>query len=78
MLALEERSTRSKASEQRREPTTNSTHIIMALTPRFEPGPHWWKASALNIAPSLSPSCNEIFKRNKIETAKCNAVACLG
>ena len=27
----------------------------MALTPRFEPGPHWWKASALNIDSSLAP-----------------------
>jgi len=28
--------------EQRREPTTNSTHIIMASTPGFEPRPCWW------------------------------------
>ena len=33
-------------SEQRREPTTNSTHI---------PGPHWWEASALTTAPPLLP-----------------------
>ena len=26
---------------KRREPTTNSTRIIMALTPKIEPGPHW-------------------------------------
>ena len=25
----------------------------MALTPWFEPGPHWWEASALTRAPSL-------------------------
>ena len=25
----------------------------MALTPWFEPGPHWWEASALTTAPSL-------------------------
>ena len=31
-------------SEQGREPTTNSTHMS---TPGFEPGPHWWEASAL-------------------------------
>ena len=49
----------------------------MALTPRFEPGPQWWKASALNIDPSLAPPCNEI-KRNKIETTKRNSFARLG
>ena len=41
--------------EQRREPTTNSTHIIMVSTPEFEPRPHWWGASALTTAPSLAP-----------------------
>ena len=41
--------------EQRREPTTNSTHIIMASTLGFEPRPHWWGASALTTAPSLAP-----------------------
>ena len=40
--------------EQGREPTTNSTHI-MVLTPGFEPGPHWWEASALTAAPPLLP-----------------------
>ena len=39
-------------SEQGREPTTNSTHIS---TPGFEPGPHWWEASALTTAPPLLP-----------------------
>ena len=43
-------------SEKTREPTTNSTHIIMALTLGFEPGPQWWKASALTTAPSLLPT----------------------
>ena len=28
--------------EQKREPTTNSTHIIMASMPGFEPRPRWW------------------------------------
>ena len=41
--------------EQRREPTTNSTHIIMASTPRFEPRPCWWWVSVLSTAPSLAP-----------------------
>ena len=27
----------------------------MALTPGFEPEPHWWEATALTTAPSLAP-----------------------
>ena len=38
-------------SEQRREPTTNLTQH-MALTPRFEPGPLRWEASALTTTPA--------------------------
>ena len=41
--------------EQRREPTTNSTHIIMASMPGFEPKPCWWEASSLTTAPSFAP-----------------------
>ena len=41
--------------EQRREPTTNSTHIIMASTLGFGPRPHWWGASAFTTVPSLAP-----------------------
>ena len=48
---------------KRREPTTNSTRIIMALTPKIEPGPQWWKARALNIGPSLAPPRNEIKRK---------------
>ena len=55
MLVFEERGkpeyTEKNLSEQGREPTTNSTHIWR----RFEPGPHWWEASALNTAPPLLP-----------------------
>ena len=40
--------------EQGREPTANSTHI-MVLTPGFESGPHWWEVSALATAPFLAP-----------------------
>ena len=40
--------------EQRREPTTNSTHIIMASALGFGPRPHWWGASAFTTAPSLA------------------------
>ena len=34
----------------------------MASTPGFEPGPHWWEASALTTAPSdpLLPTGGEI------------------
>ena len=27
----------------------------MASTPGFDPGPHWWEASALTTAPFLAP-----------------------
>ena len=27
----------------------------MALTPGFEPGPHWWEGSALTTVPPLLP-----------------------
>jgi len=30
----------------------------MASTLGFEPGPHWWEASALTTAPSLTPQTN--------------------
>ena len=40
-------------SEQGRETATTSTHIIMASTQGFEPGPHWWEASALTTVPPL-------------------------
>ena len=30
----------------------------MASTPGFEPGPHWWEASALNTAPPLLNICS--------------------
>ena len=44
---------RENLSEERREPTTNSTHVMTA-TPGFEPRPHWWEASALTTTPSFS------------------------
>ena len=57
MLVFEERGKleypEKNLSEQRREPTTNSTH--MTLGPGIEPGPHWWEVSALTTAPSLLP-----------------------
>ena len=33
----------------------------MASTPGFEPGPHWWEASALTTAPPLLPNGGEIY-----------------
>ena len=38
-----------------RERTSNKLNPHMASTPGFEPGPHWWEASALTTAPSYSP-----------------------
>ena len=68
MLVFEERGKpeypEKNLSEQRREPKTTSTHI-MASTPGFEPGTHWWEASALTTAPLLLPiySVTQITKR---------------
>ena len=36
-----------------RERTNNTLNPHMMWTPGFEPGPHWWKASALTTAPPL-------------------------
>ena len=52
ILVFGERGEPEYLSEQSREPT-NSTHPHMTSDPGFEPGPHWWKASALTTAPSL-------------------------
>ena len=38
-----------------KERTNNKLNPHMASTPGFEPGPHWWEASALNTAPPLLP-----------------------
>ena len=38
-----------------RERTNNKLNPHMASTPGFEPGPHWWEASALTTAPALLP-----------------------
>ena len=38
-----------------KERTKNKINPHMASTPRFEPGPHWWEASALTTAPPLLP-----------------------
>ena len=38
-----------------KERTNNKLNPHMASMPGFEPGPHWWKASALTSAPALVP-----------------------
>ena len=38
-----------------RETTNNKHNPHMALTPGFEPGPHWWEASAFTTLPPLLP-----------------------
>ena len=53
--------------EQRRERTTNSTHIIMASTPGFEPRPRCWGTGALTTAPSLAP---HILRQKILSTVK--------
>ena len=36
-------------------PTTNKLNPHMTPGPEIEPGPHWWKASAVTTGPSLVP-----------------------
>ena len=36
----------------------------MASSPGIDPGPHWWKASALTTAPALLPHATMYFHRN--------------
>ena len=58
MLVFEERGKpeypEKNLSEQGR--TNNKLNPHMASTPGFEPGPHWWEASALTTVPPLLPS----------------------
>jgi len=35
--------------------TNNKLSALMTQGPGFEPGPHWWEASALTTAPYLLP-----------------------
>ena len=50
----ENRSTRRKTLGARTR-TNNKLNPHMTPGPGIEPGPHWWKASALTTAPSLPP-----------------------
>ena len=59
-----------------KERTNNKLNPHMVSMPGFEPGPHWWKASALTTAPSLAPqvkfwSCgtlNQYVSRHPFKT----------
>ena len=57
MLVFGERKTRVPGEKPlgARERTNNKLNPHMALTPRFEPEPYWWKGSTLTTAPSLAP-----------------------
>ena len=39
----------------------------MASTPGFEPGPHWWEASALTTAPPLLPKISLLWVYQAVE-----------
>ena len=54
---------RNKTIRVRREPTTNSTHIWQFLVAATEPGPYWWKVSALTTAPFKLHIPNSSMKR---------------
>ena len=41
--------------------TNNKLNPHMTSSPGIEPGPHWWKASALTTAPSLLPPKYDCF-----------------
>ena len=58
LLVFEERGrpeySEKNLSEQGREPIKDSTHILKASTPGFEPKAHCWEASALTTAPPVN------------------------
>jgi len=37
--------------------TNNKLNPLMTLGPGFEPGPHWWEASAIPLRHPCSPKC---------------------
>ena len=58
MLVCEERGKPEYPGEKPLEPreiTNNKLNPHMASTLRFEPGPHWWEASAITNAPPSLP-----------------------
>ena len=70
----ENRSTRKKSlSEWER--TINKLNQHMASTPGFEPGPHWWEASALTTAPPFLPKIQQLGKalpQHNVFDCQCN------
>ena len=42
--------------------TNNKLNPHMTSSPGIEPGPHWWKASALTTAPPLLPKTTVFYK----------------
>ena len=51
-----------------KERTNNKLNPHMATTPGFEPGPHWWKASALTTALPLALIFSRTFHLRVIRT----------
>ena len=51
-----------------RERTNNKLNPHMSSTPRFEPGPHWWKASVLTTALPLALIFSRTFHLRVIRT----------
>ena len=45
----------SEKNPQSKARTNNKLNPHMTPGPGFEPGPHWWEASALTTAPTLLP-----------------------
>ena len=54
--------------------TNNKLNPHMTSSPGIEPGPHWWKASALTTAPSLLP----LIVRREKKSGCCREVAVVG
>ena len=48
--------------------TNNKLNPHMTSSPGIEPGPHWWKESALTTAPSLLPPPNMIVFGWQVES----------
>ena len=72
MMVIEEKGNTGVPGEKplrAKERTNNKLNPHMALTPGCEPWPHWWEASALTTAPSLSPpSIRNLIALKKIHS----------
>ena len=53
--------------ERGKQENQQQTQKRMASTPGFEPGPHWWEASALTTASSLASQKTDMEKRVRPE-----------